>query len=139
CTCGRCWSRSVACSTSRHSRPRAFWPWDASRRLDRAVALYPARELLDVKEPGMSEPVTLPTLLGDYPVTHALREGEVTSPSVRLSFAEVPSVASAFKRVVRALEFDVAELAIMTFLIAKAHGVPLVLLPAVVLGRFQHR
>jgi 4,5-dihydroxyphthalate decarboxylase len=87
----------------------------------------------------MSEPVTLPTLLGDYPVTHALREGEVTPPSVRLSFAEVPSVASAFKRVVRALEFDVAELAIMTFLIAKAHGVPLVLLPAVVLGRFQHR
>jgi 4,5-dihydroxyphthalate decarboxylase len=32
----------------------------------------------------------------------------------------------------------VAELAIVTFLLAKAHGKPLVLLPAVVLGRFQH-
>jgi 4,5-dihydroxyphthalate decarboxylase len=32
----------------------------------------------------------------------------------------------------------VAELAIVTFLLAKAHGKPLVLVPAVVLGRFQH-
>ncbi len=86
----------------------------------------------------MSEPVTLPTLLGDYPVTHALRRGEITSPTVRLDFAEVPSPAAAFKRAVRGLEFDVAELAIVTFLLARAHGAPLVLLPAVVLGRFQH-
>src|SRR5205823_8944751 len=43
-----------------------------------------------------------------------------------------------FRRVVRDLAFDVAELAIVTLLIAKAHGTLLVLLPAVVLGRFQH-
>src|SRR5207247_2444165 len=61
-----------------------------------------------------------------------------TSPVVRLAFADVTSAASAFKRVVRGMEFDVAELAIVTFLLAKAHGTPLVLLPAVVLGRFQH-
>jgi 4,5-dihydroxyphthalate decarboxylase len=86
----------------------------------------------------MSEPVTLPTLLGDYPVTRALRRGELTSPTVRLDFADVASPAVAFKRAVRGLEFDVAELAIVTFLLARAHGAPLVLLPAVVLGRFQH-
>jgi 4,5-dihydroxyphthalate decarboxylase len=62
----------------------------------------------------------------------------VTSSVVQLDFADVPSPASAFKRVVRGLEFDVAELAIVTFLLARAHGKPLVLLPAVVLGRFQH-
>ena len=56
-----------------------------------------------------------------------------------LQFADVLSPAAAFKRVVRDLEFDVAELAIVTFLLAKAFGKPLVLLPAVVLGRFQHR
>jgi 4,5-dihydroxyphthalate decarboxylase len=86
----------------------------------------------------MSNPVTLRALLGDYPGTRALRRGDVESPAVRLDFADVKSAASAFKRVVRNLEFDVAELAIVTFLIAKAHGKPLVLLPAVVLGRFQH-
>src|SRR5207248_1581379 len=80
----------------------------------------------------------LPALLGDYAGTRALRRGDVTSPLVRLDFADVKSVAPAFKRVVRDLEFDVAELAIVTFLLAKAHGKPFVLLPAVVLGRFQH-
>ena len=37
----------------------------------------------------MSNPVTLRALLGDYPVTRALRRGEVTSPDVRLDFADV--------------------------------------------------
>lgn len=86
----------------------------------------------------MGDGVTLPVLLGDYAGTRALRRGELTSPIVRLQFADVSSVASAFPRAVRDLAFEVAELAIVTFLIAKAHSKPLVLLPAVVLGRFQH-
>jgi len=40
--------------------------------------------------------------------------------------------------VVRDLEFDVAELALVTFLLARAHGKPLRLLPAVLTARFQH-
>jgi len=83
-------------------------------------------------------PIRLKTLLGDYPTTHALRAGELTSTKVAFDFADVPQVASAFKRTVRNLEFDVSELAIVTYLMAKAHGKPYVLLPAVVLGRFQH-
>jgi 4,5-dihydroxyphthalate decarboxylase len=80
----------------------------------------------------------LHTLLGDYPVTSALKRGEVSSKDVTLRFADVKVPSSAFKRVVRDLEFDVAELAIVTFLLAKAHGKPLRLLPAVVMARFQH-
>ncbi len=86
----------------------------------------------------MVQPVAVRTLLGDYPVTQALKRGEVKSPSVRFDFAEVKTPSSAFKRVVRNLEFDCAELAIVTYLMAKAHGKPLVLLPAVVVARFQH-
>jgi 4,5-dihydroxyphthalate decarboxylase len=82
--------------------------------------------------------VRLKTLLGDYPTTRALRRGQLTSPKVAFDFADVAQVASAFKRTVRNLEFDVSELAIVTYLMAKAHGKPYVLLPAVVLGRFQH-
>lgn len=82
--------------------------------------------------------IELKTLLGNYPATAALKSGAVTSPHVRLAFADVKRPATAFKRVVRELEFDVAELAIMTFLAAKANGKPLVLLPAVVLARYQH-
>ncbi|HEU0290307.1 MAG TPA: hypothetical protein VFR39_06115, partial [Burkholderiales bacterium] len=86
----------------------------------------------------MSAPLRLKTLLGDHPTTLALKRGEVASPRVVLDIADVPQAFVAFKRVVRDLEFDVAELAIVTYLMAKAHGKPYVLLPVVVLSRFQH-
>ncbi len=80
----------------------------------------------------------LKTLLGDYPVTHALRDGSVRSDMVKLDIADVKVPHTAFKRVVRDLEFDIAEIAIVTYLMAKSFGKPLRLLPAVMFGRFQH-
>ena len=81
----------------------------------------------------------LKTLLGDYPVSHALRSGSLRSDLVQFDFADVKVPHTAFKRVVRDLEFDVAEISIVTFLLAKAFGKPYVLLPAVMFGRFQHQ
>src|SRR5512134_2915111 len=76
----------------------------------------------------------LKTLIGDYPVTRQFR-----TRTDRFEFAQYQgSVATAFKRVVRNLEFDVAEMAIMTFLVAKAFNKPYRLLPFVVMARFQH-
>jgi 4,5-dihydroxyphthalate decarboxylase len=80
----------------------------------------------------------LKTLLGNYPVTRALKEGRVASPRVQLDYADVTPPHVGFKRVVRDLEFDVAEIAIVTFLMAKAFDKPYVLLPAVMFGRYQH-
>jgi 4,5-dihydroxyphthalate decarboxylase len=80
----------------------------------------------------------LKTLLGNYPVTQALKDGRVTSKLVEFDFADVTPPHAGFKRVVRDLEFDVAEIAIVTFLMAKSFGKPYVLLPAVMFGRFQH-
>ncbi len=80
----------------------------------------------------------LKTLLGDYPVTRALRDGTVHSSMVKFDIADVKVPHTAFKRVVRDLEFDVAEIAIVTFLMAKSFGKPLRLLPTVMFGRFQH-
>jgi 4,5-dihydroxyphthalate decarboxylase len=77
----------------------------------------------------------LRTLLGDHPATHALRCGALTSPAVPLAFADVAVPNKAFKRVVRDLEFDVAELALMTFLMARSRDLPLRLLPVVVFSR----
>jgi 4,5-dihydroxyphthalate decarboxylase len=74
----------------------------------------------------------LKALLGDYPVTRQFKQRS------SLEFADVKPPNAAFKRVVRDLEFDVAELALMTFLLAKAHGTPYRLLPAVLTARFQH-
>jgi len=77
-------------------------------------------------------------LLGDYPVTVPLKSGRIRPERIQLEFADARPPSSAFKRVVRDLEFDLAELAITTFLMAKAAGKPFRLLPAVVVGRLQH-
>jgi len=82
--------------------------------------------------------LTLRTLLGDYPNTLALKKGEIGSPNLIFDFADVKVPNTAFKDVVRHLKYDVAELAIVTYLQAKAHGKPLVLLPAVVVGSVPH-
>jgi 4,5-dihydroxyphthalate decarboxylase len=81
---------------------------------------------------------TLRTVLGTYPHTAPLKRGEIGSPEVALEFADIKPTHKAFKPMVRELAYDVCEMAIVTFLQAKAHGKPLVLLPAVMLGRFQH-
>jgi 4,5-dihydroxyphthalate decarboxylase len=81
---------------------------------------------------------TLHTLLGNYPNTLALKKGEVTSDLVAFNFADVKVSNTAFKPLVREAKFDLAELAIVTFLQAKTYGKPYVLIPATVLGRGQH-
>jgi 4,5-dihydroxyphthalate decarboxylase len=85
-----------------------------------------------------AEPLRLRTLLDTYPHTAPLKNGEVASPRVTLDFKDVTPVWSGFKAMVRRQEFDVAEMAIVTYLIAKSFGKPMVLLPAVMTGRIQH-
>lgn len=81
----------------------------------------------------------LKTLLGNYPNSRALRTGTLQPITFAFDFADVKVPNRAFKRAVRDLEFDVAELALVTFLQARAYGKPLSLIPAVVgAGRFQH-
>lgn len=84
---------------------------------------------------NLTSPVAWSALLGDYPATRALRQGAVRSDLFELRWADVAVPNKAFKRVVRDLEFDVAELALMTFLMARSRGAPLRLFPVVLVGR----
>lgn len=76
----------------------------------------------------------LKTLMGEHAVTNQFK-----TRTDKFDFIEVKgSAAPFFKRVVRTHEFDVAEMAIMTYVIAKSFGTPYRLLPFAVLARFQH-
>lgn len=75
--------------------------------------------------------------LGRYPHTAALLDGRVTSPRLALAFEEVKPISRAFAPTVREARFEVSEMAIATFLMARAWGKPLVLLPVCVAARFQ--
>ena len=88
--------------------------------------------------PETQTALTLQTLLALYPNTRALRNGQVQSPLVNFAFADVKTANKAFKALVREEKFDLGELAIVTFLQAKAYGKPYVLMPAVVVARGQH-
>src|ERR1043165_2689543 len=85
-----------------------------------------------------SGPVTLKTNLADYAMTKALKSGAVTSDLVKFDFCGPKVANQGFKAMVRERKFDAGELAIGTFLEARTYGKPVTLLPAVVMGRFQH-
>ena len=82
--------------------------------------------------------VTLNACFGTYPHTRALKEGAITSDRVKLQFTEIDPVNRAFMPMAREQKFDLSEMAIVTYLQAKAYGKPLVLMPATMMGRFQH-
>jgi 4,5-dihydroxyphthalate decarboxylase len=67
--------------------------------------------------------------IGTYAHTRPLKSGEITSDRLRLEFADISPINRAFAPMVREQRFDVCEMAIATFLQAKAYGKPLVLLP----------
>ncbi len=80
----------------------------------------------------------LKAVLGSHPHVQAVKSGELRSDLFDLDFIEYTPTNTAFKPMVREQAFDVCEMAIVTYLMAKAHGKPLVLLPATMMGRFQH-
>ena len=77
------------------------------------------------------------TLMGNYPNAMALKEGKFTSDLLDFDFADVKVSNTAFKPLVRDAKFDLAEVAIVTFLQANIYGKPYVLIPATVVGRGQ--
>jgi 4,5-dihydroxyphthalate decarboxylase len=83
-------------------------------------------------------PTTLRIAIGDYPHTLPLKRGEITSPWLKLDFAEVKPMHKAFKPMVREHAYDASEMALVTYLEARAHDKGLKLLPAAMLARFQH-
>ena len=81
---------------------------------------------------------TLNVAFDDYPQTRALKSGAVKSDHVVLNFSDIKPANRFFKPMVRELKFDISEMAIATYLQAKAYGKPLTLIPATIMGRFQH-
>jgi 4,5-dihydroxyphthalate decarboxylase len=82
--------------------------------------------------------IRLRTLLGDHPCTAALKNGSLQSDLVAFDFVEYSPTNRGFKPMVRDGAFDVSEMAIVTYLMARSFGKPMVLLPNVVVARFQH-
>jgi len=81
---------------------------------------------------------TLKTAIATYPHTKALKDGSVTAGGLQFDHVEVSPIVAAFRRMVRTLEFDVSEMAITTYLTAKAHGKAFTALPVFIMRQFHH-
>jgi 4,5-dihydroxyphthalate decarboxylase len=68
----------------------------------------------------------------------AVKEGRITLPDYDLEFEEVPVLVHAFRRMVRELAYDVCEMAVTTYICAKAHGVKFTALPIFLVRGFHH-
>ncbi len=80
----------------------------------------------------------LKTALATRGHTEALVNGSVTPPSFALDVEEVPVIIKAFRRMVRGQDFDVCELAMTTYLCARAHGKPFTAIPIFPMRAFHH-
>jgi len=68
----------------------------------------------------------------------ALKDGTVQPKTFGFEFIEVDPLIAAFRREVRASEFDICELAITTYICAKAHGKKLTAIPVPLVRQFHH-
>jgi 4,5-dihydroxyphthalate decarboxylase len=68
-----------------------------------------------------ARPLVLRTAIGSYPHTQALRETPTLPGGVVLQHAEITPISDAFKRMCRGLEFDVAEMSITGYLLARVY------------------
>ncbi|WP_426955762.1 ABC transporter substrate-binding protein [Muricoccus radiodurans] len=82
-------------------------------------------------------PLTLRAAIGRYAHSAPVLDGIATSPLLRIEDAGIRPISKAFAPMVREGRFDLSEMAIATFLMAKEAGRPLVLLPVVMASRFQ--
>ena len=68
----------------------------------------------------------------------ALKDGSVEPVGCSFAFEELPNLVAGFRRMVRGLEFDVSEMALTTYLVARAHGVAFTALPVFLVRGFHH-
>jgi 4,5-dihydroxyphthalate decarboxylase len=68
----------------------------------------------------------------------ALKDGAVQPKSFEFDFEEVDPLIAAFRRMVRGNEFDICEMAITTYVCAKAHGKKMTAVPVFLVRAFHH-
>lgn len=68
----------------------------------------------------------------------ALKDGRVTAKTFTPDFVEVDPLIAAFRRMVRKHEFDITEMAITTYMCAKAHGKKFTAIPVFIVRAFHH-
>ena len=76
--------------------------------------------------------------VGDYGVTRSLKDGTVSCGDLKLEHIPIDSAVAGMRRMVRHLEFDICEMALTTYLCARAYGKPITAIPVFITRNFHH-
>src|ERR1700685_4641527 len=68
----------------------------------------------------------------------AFKDGSVKPKTFEPEFVEVDPLIAAFRRMVRGNEFDICEMAITTYICARAYGKPMTAVPVFLVRAFHH-
>jgi hypothetical protein len=71
-------------------------------------------------------------------LTAPLKSGAIPVGRHQLHCVEIEPITAAMRRMVRGLEFDICEMAVTTYLCARAHGKPITAIPVFVTRNFHH-
>lgn len=80
----------------------------------------------------------LKTAVFPYGHTQALRDGRVTLPDYEFEFIDVKPMIAAYRKMVRTLEYDVCEIPITTYVVAKSFNKGFTALPIVLNHMLHH-
>jgi 4,5-dihydroxyphthalate decarboxylase len=69
--------------------------------------------------------------IGTYDHTRGLKDGSVSSPGIAFDFVEVNPITRAFRQMAANQAFDVSEMALATYMLARVYDKPIVGLPIV--------
>src|SRR5262249_4331666 len=91
----------------------------------------------DLSFAAMAE-LKLKTVTRSQGNNRALKDDTVKPRTFIFDFEEVDPLIAAFRRMVRGNEFDICEMAITTYICAKAHGKPMTAVPVFLVRAFHH-
>ena len=81
---------------------------------------------------------TLNIALGNYGLTKPLKSGQVAAGRLPLNYVPIEQIVPAMRKMCRALEYDICEMAFTTYVCARAYGKPFTAIPIFVTRNFHH-
>ncbi len=82
------------------------------------------------------QPLTI--ALGNYGLTKPLKDGQAGSGRLPLNYVPIDQIVPAMRKMCRALEYDICEMAFTTYVCARAYNKPFTAIPVFVTRNFHH-
>lgn len=85
-----------------------------------------------------SPPTTFKTALGSHAYFQGVNDGSTVPGRLKLEQAQFPSIIAAFRIMCRSLAYDISEMAVVTYFLGKAYGIPFTGIPVFSIAGYQH-